>query len=260
MVKNYYSILGISEKASIQEIKNSYRKLSLKFHPDHNKDDDFFTQRFLEIQEAYDILKNQQTRTEYNKKLYSQNESKNFNSFNPVVELFTANKKSIVFDDKIEFKWKCLNCTKVIIEPFGEVETSGDRSYRIKNFDRPTLKFRIIALNELTDKKSTKELNIVNTTYLQLKNKIISEYLEEVELEKERIQNLKQKERINDGKKRITLSQGIGSNIVVLIQAESGISLGDAVFKGNNIAKNGIYRMGWFSKIVVKDGVVVQIK
>jgi hypothetical protein len=41
-MKDYYYILGIRQDASIEEIKKSYRKLSLKFHPDKNDGDSFF--------------------------------------------------------------------------------------------------------------------------------------------------------------------------------------------------------------------------
>ena len=58
-MKNYYDILGLEQSATTKEIQKAYRKLSIKFHPDHNKEDDgFFAKRFLEIKEAYETLKN----------------------------------------------------------------------------------------------------------------------------------------------------------------------------------------------------------
>lgn len=56
LMKNYYYILGISSKASLDEIKKAYRKLATKFHPDKNQGDSFFEERFKEIQEAYEVL------------------------------------------------------------------------------------------------------------------------------------------------------------------------------------------------------------
>jgi curved DNA-binding protein CbpA len=55
-MKDYYYFLGISQDASEEDIKKSYRKLSLKYHPDKNENDDFFADRFREIQEAYETL------------------------------------------------------------------------------------------------------------------------------------------------------------------------------------------------------------
>lgn len=63
-MKNYYEILGVSESASQDEIKKAYRKLASKHHPDKGGD----TATFQEIQEAYDIIGNEQSRQEYDAK------------------------------------------------------------------------------------------------------------------------------------------------------------------------------------------------
>lgn len=55
-MKNYYQTLGIERAASLDEIKQAYRKLALKFHPDKNNGDTFFEERFKQIQEAYEVL------------------------------------------------------------------------------------------------------------------------------------------------------------------------------------------------------------
>jgi curved DNA-binding protein CbpA len=57
-VKDYYAALGANTKSSIDEIKLAYRKMALKFHPDQNKGDRFFEERFKEVQEAYSVLSN----------------------------------------------------------------------------------------------------------------------------------------------------------------------------------------------------------
>ena len=56
MKKDYYEILEVSKTASAAEIKKAYRKQALKYHPDKNGNDPFFEKRFREIQEAYEIL------------------------------------------------------------------------------------------------------------------------------------------------------------------------------------------------------------
>lgn len=56
---DYHQILGIQEGASQKEIKNAYRRLSLKYHPDRNKDDKD-EERFKKIIEAYQQLRNEE--------------------------------------------------------------------------------------------------------------------------------------------------------------------------------------------------------
>lgn len=63
--KDYYKILGVSENASLDEIKKSYRKLALKYHPDRNPGQKGAEEKFKEISEAYYILSNPQKKQEY---------------------------------------------------------------------------------------------------------------------------------------------------------------------------------------------------
>lgn len=65
---NYYEILGVSEGASQEEIKNSYRKLALKYHPDRNNGSKESEDKFKEISEAYDTLSDSNKRTMYDNK------------------------------------------------------------------------------------------------------------------------------------------------------------------------------------------------
>ncbi len=56
-MKNYYSILEIDKNADKNTIKNSYKKLALKYHPDKNKDNkEQAEEKFKEISEAYEVL------------------------------------------------------------------------------------------------------------------------------------------------------------------------------------------------------------
>ncbi len=59
-----YEILGIKKGATLQEIKEAYRRLSLRYHPDRNSSDD---KKFKEIVEAYQTIKNEQKR-DYSRK------------------------------------------------------------------------------------------------------------------------------------------------------------------------------------------------
>lgn len=62
--RDYYEVLGVSKTATLEEIKSAYRKLALKYHPDRNKEEDAAA-KFMEVQEAYDVLKDEQKRKTY---------------------------------------------------------------------------------------------------------------------------------------------------------------------------------------------------
>ena len=62
---NYYSILGISQKASHNDIKKAYRKLSLDNHPDRNGNNKDKCEKFKEITQAYKILSDETERKNY---------------------------------------------------------------------------------------------------------------------------------------------------------------------------------------------------
>jgi DnaJ-class molecular chaperone len=62
--EDLYKILGVNENASHDEIKKAYRGLSLKYHPDRNPDP-IATEKFKKINEAYEVLGNEQSRKQY---------------------------------------------------------------------------------------------------------------------------------------------------------------------------------------------------
>ena len=69
---SFYEVLSISPTASLTEIKESYRKLARKYHPDRNSDNiEFSTRIFYRISEAYSVLSDEVLRSNYDKKLKS---------------------------------------------------------------------------------------------------------------------------------------------------------------------------------------------
>jgi curved DNA-binding protein len=66
MARDYYEVLGISRNASADEIQQAYRKLARRHHPDVNKNPGA-EERFKEINEAYQVLKDPQTRRRYDR-------------------------------------------------------------------------------------------------------------------------------------------------------------------------------------------------
>jgi len=63
--RDYYEILEVTQAASDQEIKTSYRKLAIKYHPDKNSGDKESESKFKEVTEAYEILSDSQKRSQY---------------------------------------------------------------------------------------------------------------------------------------------------------------------------------------------------
>ena len=63
--KDYYAILGLSKSASAAEIKKAYRKLALKYHPDHNKGDKAAEAKFKDLSEAYAVLSDPEKKKQY---------------------------------------------------------------------------------------------------------------------------------------------------------------------------------------------------
>jgi len=65
MSEDYYKILGVQKNASEDEIKKAYRKLAMKYHPDHTKGDKDAEEKFKKISEAYAVLSDKEKRKEY---------------------------------------------------------------------------------------------------------------------------------------------------------------------------------------------------
>jgi len=63
--RDYYEVLGVSKSATQVEIKKSYRKMALKYHPDKNPDNKEYEEKFKEAAEAYEILSNSDKRSRY---------------------------------------------------------------------------------------------------------------------------------------------------------------------------------------------------
>lgn len=101
-MKTYYEILEIEKTASKDEIKNSYKKLALKYHPDRNQDYNKKEQcedKFKEISEAYEILSDDEKKKNYDK---GQNVVLHNNPFDTFQTTFNFNPfKDNIFDINI---------------------------------------------------------------------------------------------------------------------------------------------------------------
>lgn len=66
---NYYDVLGVSRTATGDEIKKAFRRLARQYHPDVNQGDKSAEEKFKDINEAYDVLSDEEKRVEYNHSL-----------------------------------------------------------------------------------------------------------------------------------------------------------------------------------------------
>jgi len=65
--RDFYEVLGVERDASAEDIKKSYRKLAMQYHPDRNPGDKAAEEKFKELGEAYEVLSDDQKRAAYDR-------------------------------------------------------------------------------------------------------------------------------------------------------------------------------------------------
>lgn len=158
-MKDYYYFLGISQDASEEDIKKAYRKLSLKYHPDKNDNDDFFADRFREIQEAYEILSDSSKRRTYDQNLENHQKSFRYN-VPPSIKTFTSNKIHAKKGEEIIINWQTSNADVVKVLPFGLEKSFGERIFKITEFKDGKFQLLLHATNSLLHKTVVQGITI----------------------------------------------------------------------------------------------------
>ena len=89
MNNDLYEVLGVSKDASEDEIRKSYRKLAIKYHPDKNPDDDTAAKKFKEISDAYEVLSDKEKREAYDNRGMSGVHEQGFHGFENADDIFS---------------------------------------------------------------------------------------------------------------------------------------------------------------------------
>lgn len=144
--KDYYKILEVSPTASAAEIKKSYRRLALQYHPDKNFGNKIYEAKFKEILDAYKVLSDISKRQDYNnQRRYHAEETKRKQS-EPSQGLVTA---ITILNQAIAFRKKI-----AVIDPYRmnkmalfkqiQLLLSKQNIYTIKQFNDPKLNRRLV--------------------------------------------------------------------------------------------------------------------
>lgn len=89
--RDYYEVLGVGRTATIQEIKSSYRKLAVMYHPDKNPDNKEAEEKFKEASEAYEVLSDAQKREKYDRFGHEGlRRGQDFRSYDDISDIFSA--------------------------------------------------------------------------------------------------------------------------------------------------------------------------
>lgn len=158
-MKNYYYFLGIDYNASDEDIKKAYRKLSMKYHPDKNEGDDFFVERFREVQEAYEVLIDAERRKMYNASFESALKTQR-STLPPEIQFFSVDKIRVKKGEPITVYWKTTNADVVKIMPFGLEKPSGERTFKITEFNDGKFQLLLYAQNTMLRKTVVKGILI----------------------------------------------------------------------------------------------------
>jgi len=153
MSNNFYDILWVNKNATKDDIKKSYRKLAMQYHPDKNKWDKLSEEKFKQINEAYSVLSDDKKRKNYDtfwssswnpfSGWNSNYSSQDFSGFEDIFSQFSWQNKSRTswyswFEDLFSWFWNTSSNSrsrKSYNEPEKQVDLDVTKMYEISIFD-----------------------------------------------------------------------------------------------------------------------------
>ena len=135
--RDYYEVLGVTKNANSKEIKQAYRKLAVKYHPDRNEGDKEAEEKFKEAAEAYEVLSNPEKKSRYDQFGHQgMSGSRGFGGFSNMSDIFEQH--GDIFGD-------------IFGSAFGR-QTSGQRRHKGSNL-RIRIKLTLKEIHEGVTKK-----------------------------------------------------------------------------------------------------------
>lgn len=165
-MRSYYAILEIEKTATSGEIKQAFRRLSKRYHPDMNQGDTTHQNKLFEVIKAYDVLGDERGRKAYDLTLFQSASTSGYTAsstseakttqqkqaeaayYKPIVVDFSCNQTYFFVGDIIEITWECENADVIRIHPLGYMdELRGKIVYRVKEMRAAHLFFELTVTN-----------------------------------------------------------------------------------------------------------------
>jgi hypothetical protein len=186
-MKDYYYVLGLTPDATEAQIRNAFKQLSVRFHPDMNGGDKFFEEHFKEIQEAYEVLNDAQRKEAYDRKMgfyqgqtpvqppeeeveqepikpQTPPQTPQF-SAPPVIHALSCSKLQAQDGDLITLTWRVANADYLHLSLVGEVNLVGTKTLRLPKFNgKELLVLTLLARNTQLNQTVERQIIIQNKT------------------------------------------------------------------------------------------------
>jgi DnaJ-class molecular chaperone len=149
--RDYYDVLGVTKTSSHYEVKQQYRKLALKFHPDRNQYSDA-GEHFKEISEAYAVISNPDK-----KQVYDQHGHAGVDGRYSSADIFQGAQRGSGFDSNDAWGWRNKGGALYFLGKYDEAITCYDQAIKIDPSDADVWNNKGNSLNSLGNNDEAKK-------------------------------------------------------------------------------------------------------